>query len=194
MLRFAAVVVLCAAGVLAPAASAVPAAAPSGAQLRVHAIFSGGARAPWHVGQVLDVQATGAPGLPGIARVCWDPAPIARPACDLHNDFAAPSATGTTTITATLQDGTVLTTRIRVAAARTRYDGVVSVPGVATCDPTRLYGSYDTRHLRFHAGLGAIAAGKRIARYNRVGRAAIFVWDYATDHSGFAKVGCVGAG
>jgi hypothetical protein len=178
----------------APAVASVVDDAPAGPSLRVHAIFSGGTAAPWHVGQVLAVQPTGTSGLPRVAKVCWDPAPLERPECDAHNDFAAPSAVGTTTITATLADGTVLSTRIRAVRARTRYDGHVGAPGVATCAPTRLYGSYDTRTRRFRAPQGSVAAGRPVGRYNRLGADAVFLWDYRTNRAGFGRIGCVRLG
>ena len=178
----------------APAAASVAPDAAPGAALRVHAIFSGGATAPWHVGQVLAVQATGARSLPRITKVCWDPAPIARPACDPNDDFGAPSATGTTTITAMLADGSTLSTRVRVASAKTRYDGRVGVPAVTTCSPTRLYGSYDTHTRSFRAPQGTVAAGRQVGRYNRLGRDAVFLWDYRTNKGGFGRITCVRVG
>jgi hypothetical protein len=100
----------------------------------------------------------------------------------------------TTTITATLADDSSLTARARVVRARTRYDGQVGVPGVTTCDPTRLYGSYDTRRRQFRAPQAAVAKGKPVGRYNRLGRDAVFLWDYATNHGGFGRVSCVRLG
>lgn len=193
-LRTALLVVALALAAAVPASASVVDQAPDGAALRVHAIFSGGAHTPWHVGQVLAVQATGDRSLPRITQVCWDPAPLARPACDRNNDFAAPSATGTTKISATLADGTVLSTDIRVVRARTRYDGSVGVPSTTTCAPTRLYGSYDTRTHRFHAPQGSIAAGRPVGRYNRLGRDAVFLWDYRTNRGGFGRITCVRTG
>src|ERR1700712_2754945 len=86
--------------VTVPSAGAAGAAAPS---VRVHAIFGGQGA---HVGQVLDVRTKGHTSA-RVTEICWDPAPIGRPACS-RSANGAPSAVGTTKLTLKLADGTEL--------------------------------------------------------------------------------------
>jgi hypothetical protein len=173
----------------AVAAVSVPAAATLAATpvtpLKVHAIFGGGTHAPWHVGQVLQVTASGSSS----AAVCWDPAPIDRPACSPGNAVGAPAATGTTTVTITQADGTTHSTRFSVVAARTHYDGRVAYAGIVR-HATVLYGNYNTHrdHFADPEKVAALRAQDQVAVYNRLGRRAIFVWHYADNQGGFVPV------
>jgi hypothetical protein len=161
-------------------------AAATSPQVKVHAIFGGTGA---HVGQVLDVRTSGHT-TSKVTEICWDPAPIARPACSPSVN-GAPSAVGTTKLTLKLQDGTRLTKSIKVTAAyrhRGGHGGSDAAPGHVTCAGLKLYGNVGANDLR-----ATLASGARVAQYNQY-KNHIFYWEYATNKSGFGKPGCVADG
>jgi len=163
---------------------AVAGAATSGPALLVHPIFSGGVKT-FHVGAVVQVGAHKA----SPTQVCFDPAPIDRPACSPSRN-GAPSAVGRTKITATFADGSTSSTTIVVHAPATKVGGTIAVPGKITCTATRLFGNYDTHRRKFHDLTTTLPEGERVALYNRLGKDALFMWDYKTNKAGFGRVGC----
>src|SRR6185436_4360922 len=94
---------------LLAAAVALVAAAPS---LSVHAIFSGGQTDDIHAGQALMAQVRDSGGQ-GVRSICWDPAPIGRPACGT-TPFGAPAKAGPQKVVVTLSDQSTLTKTIDV--------------------------------------------------------------------------------
>ena len=180
------------AGVLVAAAALVPAVASAQAQspsLRIHAIFTGGTdRTTAHVGEVMftDVRNAGARKL---TQICYSPAPINRPACSASR-VASPSQVGTTTVTATLSDGTKLTGSLKVIAPATKVGGSRAVPATITCQDVTLFGNYDQRRHRSLDPHGTIHRGARVALYNRIAPGKILMWDYATNVAGFASERC----
>src|SRR5207244_635892 len=79
------IALIASAAILALSASAIAATR----HVRVHAIFGG---TGIHVGQVLDVRATG--GVKA-TKICWDTPPVDRPACS-SSENGAPSEIGPT--------------------------------------------------------------------------------------------------
>lgn len=181
--RIPALAALLAAASLAPAAAADPAPA-----LRAHSIFG----APgFHVGAL--VEADGGHGGGKITRLCVSPAPIDRPGCGSATTFA-PSATGTTTLKATLAGGGTATLALDVRPAATALGGYVPVRGHVTCAPTKLYGNEDRRHGgRLVGQRGMLPASADVALYNRLGKGR-FVWSYAGNRAGIAPAGCLARG
>jgi hypothetical protein len=181
---------LTAVAALVPAAAAI--AAGTGPQVRVHAVFGGTGA---HVGQVLDVRTTGHTSAK-VTEICWQPAPIARPACSASVN-GAPSAIGTTKLTLKLADGTELHKSIAVRPAYTHrrgHGGSDAAPGHVSCAGLTLYGNVPTNAKRkVRDKIATLAANTRVAQYNRIGKF-VFYWDYATNKAGFGKVGCVSDG
>jgi hypothetical protein len=179
-------------GALVAGAALVPAVASAQAPtptLRVHAIFTGGGeRATVHLGEVLFTDVRNAGGRK-LTQVCYSPAPISRPACSASR-IAAPSALGPTTISATLSDGTKLTTTVAVIAAARRVGGPRAVPATITCRDMTVFGNYDQRRHRSVGPRGTLHRGDRLALYNRIAAGKIFMWDYATNLGGFASEAC----
>jgi hypothetical protein len=175
---------------LSLAVCAPSAAAAQAPTLRVHPIFSGGAKAV-HAGAVVDVDAKGP--APKITKVCLTPAPIDRPSCSGAR-FVAPSQAGTTKIDVTFADGTTSSMTLRVHAPATRIGGPAAVPGHIGCDRVTVYGNYDTKTRHFHDRITSLKRDANVALYNRLGKDALFVWNYATNKAGFVKVGCAKAG
>jgi hypothetical protein len=123
-------------------------------------------------------------------EVCWDPAPIDRPACSPSAN-GAPSATGPTTLTLTLQDGSKLTKRLDVAPAYTRIGGrggSDAAAGHVRCAQLVVTGNPGGRDKRT-----TLHSGDRVAIYNKIGKTR-FLWHYADNKAGFAKATCVGLG
>jgi hypothetical protein len=141
-----------------------------------------------HVGQVLDVRAS---GHTKVEQVCWDPAPIDRPACSPSAN-GAPSATGTTTLTLNLADGSTLTKAINVTPAYTRqggHGGSDAAPGHVSCAKVTLFGNPGGRDR-----ITTLKSGDAVAMYNKIGRSALFLWHYADNKAGFAKARCATPG
>jgi hypothetical protein len=177
-----------AAALVAAAAGAQIAAAQTAPSLTVHAIFTGGRATSFHVGEVLDIAVRNAGGRK-VTQICMTPAPIARPQCSTSEN-AAPSQPGTTTITATLGDGTKLTRSFRVHAPATKVGGRFAVPATIHCQDVTIFGNYDRRHHRSLDRRGTVRTGARVALYNRIGPDRIFMWDYATNLGGFGSESC----
>ena len=157
--------------------------------LRVHAIFSGGrAGTRFHAGEVVLADVRNAAGRK-LTQVCWSPAPIARPGCGASGT-AAPAQPGTTTVTGTLDDGTKLTSTLRILAPATRVGGRFAVPATIRCQDMTLFGNFDRRRHRSLTPLETIRQGARVALYNRIAPGKIFMWDYATNLGGFASEAC----
>ena len=172
---------LLAAGVSSTAVAAAP-------TLRAHSLFG----APqFHVGAVALIDAHHAPGK--ITEVCMDPAPIDQPSCSASHNLA-PSKTGTTKVKATFADGSSATTTLNVKAAARKVGGMVPVPGHVTCKSVTLYGNYDTKTDRFRGKLATVGQGSNVALYNRIGKRALFMWNYKTNKSGFGSVSCAKPG
>ena len=184
ILRPLTVAALAAAALLPPAASAAP-------SFGVHAIFTGGeSRSTYHVGEVLYADVHTVDGAK-ITTICWDPAPIARPACSASR-VGAPARTGTQRLTLRLSDGTLLRHEARIVRAATHVDArpLRAVSATVTCQDATLFGNLDrsTDHLRDPGG--TVRRGDRVALYNRLGPRAIFTWDYRTNRAGFALASC----
>jgi hypothetical protein len=160
-------------------------AAAEGPALNAHPIFSGRV-ATFHVGALLQVGA--AHGAPKFTEICFDPAPIDRPACST-SVVGAPAAPGRQTLTATFADGSTSSLTITVHRAATKVGGPTAVPGHVTCPKVRLYGSYPPHG---HS-MGAAPRGADVAMYNRVG-GGIFLWDYRTNANGFGTASCATPG
>ena len=170
---------------ISPTVAAAQTPSPS---MRVHAIFTGGRSTSFHAGEVLQVDVRNAGGRK-LTQVCFSPAPISRPACS-GSGVAAPSQAGTTTISATLSDGTTLTRAFTIHAAATKVGGPRAVPATIRCTDMRLFGNYDRRHHRSIGVRGTLHAGDRVALFNRIAPGKIFMWDYATNLGGFGTESC----
>jgi hypothetical protein len=152
--------------------------------VRVHAIFGGHGV---HVGQVLDV----APSHGTLTRLCWDPAPIDRPACG-RAAMGAPSATGTTRLIMTLADGALLSRVLRVAPPYTTiggHGGSDAVAGHVVCPTLPLYATSGPLQVQ----VTTLTSNAAVAIYNRV-RDGRFVWHYADSTAGFGEPRCVRPG
>jgi hypothetical protein len=174
---------------LLAAAVALLAAAPS---LSLHAIFSGGQTRDIRAGQVLYANVRDSGGQ-GIREICWDPAPIGRPACGTART-GAPAAPGTQRVVVTLSDASTLTKTIRVLAPATRFGGARMVPAHIVCADAGLYGNYDRRRRRSLTLLERMPRGTQVGVLNRIAPGKIFMWDYATATGGFASERCARPG
>ncbi len=168
---------------------ALMAAAPS---LSVHAIFSGGQTRDLRAGQVLFANVRDSGGQ-GVRSVCWEPAPIGRPACGAART-GAPAAAGRQRVVVTLSDASTLTTTIRVGPPARRFGGRAMVPARIVCDDVGLYANYDRRRRRSVDLLERLPRGRRVGVLNRVGPGKIFMWDYARARGGVASERCARAG
>ena len=174
---------------LLAAAVALAAVAPS---LSLHAIFSGGQTENIHAGQVLLAQVRNGGGQ-GVRSICWDPAPIGRPAC-ATTPTGAPAQAGRQTVVVTLSDASTLTRTIDVLAPATRFGRTHMVPSTITCAKVGLYGNYDRRRHRSLDLRETMISGTRVGVLNRIAPGKIFMWDYATAKAGFASERCAEAG
>ena len=174
---------------LLAAAVALVAAAPT---VSLHAIFSGGQKDNIHAGQVLFAGVRDSGGQ-GIRSICWEPAPIGRPACGTART-GAPAAAGTQRVVITLSDASTLTKSIRVLAPATRFGRRHMVPAHIVCRNPGLYGNWDRRRRRSVDLLERIPRGTRVGVLNRIAPGKIFMWDYATATGGFASERCAEQG
>jgi hypothetical protein len=181
---------LAATGALAaPASAATPTgAAPS---LSVHAIFGGGTT-DIRVGQTLIATVRNSGGQ-DIRQICWDPAPIGRPACGTATT-GAPALGGVQRVVVTLSDASTLTRSIRVGPPATRFNGPKMVPSHIVCDSVGLYGNYDRRRKRSVGLQETMRRGTQVGVLNRIAPGKIFMWDYATAKAGFASERCARPG
>src|SRR3954447_5112116 len=153
-------------------------------RVRVHAIFGGHGV---HVGQILDV----APSRGTLTRLCWDPAPIDRPACS-RASMGAPSVTGTTRLIMTLADGALLSRVLHVAPAYTTtggHGGSDAVAGHVVCPTLPLYANPGP----LQDEITTLTSNAAVAIYNRV-RDGRLVWHYADNKAGFADPRCARPG
>jgi hypothetical protein len=179
-----------AAAVASAALAGAATAAPASPSVSVHAIFGGTGA---HVGQVLDVRTKGHTSAK-TKQICWDPAPIARPACSASHN-GAPSATGTTRLTVMLADGTELHRSIQVARGYTRrggHGGSDAAAGHVSCSGLTLWGNVPKPGTKGSPRdeVTTLMTGAQVAQYNRIGKY-VFYWEYATNKAGFGKLGCV---
>jgi hypothetical protein len=170
-------------------AAAVAAVAPT---VSLHAIFSGGQRHDIHAGQVLYAGVSHSGGQ-GIRSICWDPAPIGRPACGTART-GAPAAAGSQRVVITLSDASTLTRTIRVLPPATRFGRAHMVPSHIVCDDAGLYGNYDRRRHRSHDLVERMPRGTQVGVLNRIAPGKIFMWDYRTAKGGFASERCAEPG
>jgi hypothetical protein len=176
------------------ASTALASTATAAPTVKVHAIFGGTGA---HVGQVLAVQTSGHTSAKA-TQVCWDPAPIDRPACSASEN-GAPSAVGTTKLTVKLADGTELRKSIHVTSGYARRGGrggSDAAAGHVACSGLTLWGNVPQKGSTVHKSsdkMATLASGAQVAQYNRIGKY-VFYWEYATNKAGFGKVGCVANG
>jgi hypothetical protein len=170
---------------LLPAVAVLAAAAPS---VSLHAIFTGGQTRDIRAGQVLHVGVRDSGGQ-GVRSICWEPAPIGRPACGAART-GAPAAAGTQRVVVTLSDASTLTGTISVGRPATRFGGRTMVPARVTCANAGLYGNYDRRRRRSIDLIERMPRGTRVGVLNRIAPGKVFMWDYATARGGFASERC----
>lgn len=180
---------------LAPTASGAGASAP--APVSAHAIFDSGAKAPFRVGQVLDLVAAGGRSGPGrITKVCFSPAPIARPACSASPE-GAPSAVGTTRITVSFSRRAPYLLKVRVLAAATKIGGNgggLAVPSTISCPSAALYGTVNGLRTKSEKPLETLPAGTKVALYNVISPGAITMVNYASGRVGIGEPRCATPG
>jgi hypothetical protein len=183
-----------AAAACAAAGSAHAAPAPTGAapSLSVHAIFSGGQTTGVRAGQVLMAIVRHSGGQ-GVRQICWDPAPIGRPACGTATT-GAPAQAGTQRVTVTLSDASTLTASVPVRGPATRFNGRYMAPSHIVCNSVGLFGNYDRRHHRSVDRVETMTRGTQVGVLNRIAPGKIFMWDYATARAGFASERCAQPG
>jgi hypothetical protein len=174
---------------LLAAAVALAAAAPT---VSLHAIFSGGQKDNIHAGQVLFAGVRDSGGQ-GVREICWDPAPIGRPACGTART-GAPAAAGPQRVIVTLSDASTLTKTIRVLPPATRFGRTHMVPSHIVCESAGLYANWDRRRKRSIGLLEQMPRGTRVGVLNRIAPGKIFMWDYATAKGGFASERCAEPG
>jgi hypothetical protein len=185
----AALVAACALAAPTHAAAVPTGAAPS---LSVHAIFSGGQTSNIRAGQVL-IAIVRHSGGQDVRSICWEPAPIGRPACGTAQT-GAPAQAGTQRVVVTLSDASTLTKTITVLPPATRFNGRYMAPSHIACADAGLYGNYDRRHHRSVGLLERMPRGTRVGVLNRIAPGKIFMWDYATAKAGFASERCAQPG
>jgi hypothetical protein len=181
-----------ASGAFAFSASAVKPTPP----VSVHAIFDGGAKAPFHVGQVLSVIASRKPSPGKITKVCFSPAPIARSACSKFGE-AAPSAVGVTKITVSFSKRAPYVLKVKVLAAATRVGGDgggLAVPATITCPSVSLYDSAQGAKAKNEKPFAILPQGTQVALYNTIAANTITMVDYATGSTGFGEESCAKPG
>ncbi len=177
-------------------ASGAPAAKPS-PPATVHAIFDNNAKAPFRVGQIVAVIASSRKPSPGkITKVCFSPAPIARPACSKFGE-AAPSAVGTTKITVSFSKRAPYVLKVKVLAAATKVGGNgggLAVPATITCPSVSLYDSAAGAKAKKEKPAAILPQGTQVALYNTIAPNTITMIDYATGTSGFGEEKCAAPG
>jgi hypothetical protein len=171
------------------AAAVLAATAPS---VSLHAIFTGGQTRDIRAGQVLHVDVRDSGGQ-GVRSICWEPAPIGRPACGTART-GAPAAAGSQRVVVTLSDASTLTRTIRVGRPATRFGARTMVPARIVCADVGLYGNYDRRRRRSVTLLKRMPRGTRVGVLNRIAPGKIFMWDYRTARGGFASERCAEPG
>jgi hypothetical protein len=180
-------------GAFALSAAAATASAPANA----HAIFDNDAKAPFRVGQIIDIlPSTRAPSPGKITKVCFSPAPIARPACSKFAE-AAPSAVGVTKITVSFSKRAPYVLKVKVLAAATKVggdDGGLAVPATVICPSVSLYGSAQGAKTKSEKPAATLPQGTQVALYNTIAAGTITMVDYATGTTGFGEESCATPG
>jgi hypothetical protein len=179
------------AGVLAAFPAIADAQRPSRFTVTVHAIFSGGQGSGFTAGQPLQVSFSDRRHRVRETRICWTPAPVARPACSLDS-MGAPAAAGTQRISVRLSNGTSISKTLRIGAAATTIASsasgrVTAVPVAVTCSTPLLADANASSPT-----LGTLASGQFVAAYYRAGSSLTQVWSYASQRAGFMSSSCVG--
>jgi hypothetical protein len=187
---FAALAVSCATATGALAAKSSP-------PVSVHAIFDNNAKAPFRVGQIVQVNASPRKPKPGkITQVCFAPAPIARPACSKSPE-GAPSAPGTTKITVSFSRRGPYTLTVKVLAAATKVggdQGGLAVPATVICPSVSLYGNVHGEQTKAEKPVTILPEGTKVALYNMLAPGAIVMVDYATGTLGIGEERCAKLG
>jgi len=171
------------------AAVAILAAAPS---LSLHAIFTGGQTTGLRAGQVLHATVRDGGGQ-GIRSVCWEPAPIDRPACGPART-GAPARAGVQRVVVTLSDASTLTRSVRIGRPARRFGGRTMAPARITCARAGLYRDYDRRRRRSTGLIRRLPRGTRVGVSDRVAPGRVFTWHYATAQGGVALERCARPG
>jgi hypothetical protein len=180
-------------GVFAPGALAAKPRPPAS----VHAIFDDGLGAPFRVGQIVQVLAVSGKKGPGkITKVCFSPAPIARPSCGRFGE-GAPSAVGTTKITVSFSRRSPYVLRVKVLPAATKVggdQGGLAVPATVTCPSVSLYATVAGLNSKKEKPMATLPMGTEVALYNVIAPGAITMIDYATGAMGFGEEKCATPG
>jgi hypothetical protein len=177
---------------LAPVASAAKPSPPAS----VHAIFDDGATAPFRVGQVVQVAAARKPSPGKIAKVCFSPAPISRPACGKAPE-GAPSAVGVTKITVYFSRRKPYVLKVKILAAATKVggdQGGLAVPATVTCPSLSLYPDAHEVATKSEKPLAILPEGTKVALYDTLAPNAIAMIDYATGTVGIGEESCATPG
>lgn len=182
-----------ASGALALGASAAKPSTPA----NVHAIFDDNAKAPFRVGQIVQVLPTTRKPSPGkITKVCFSPAPIARASCSKYGE-AAPSAVGVTKITVSFSKRAPYVLKVKVLPAATKVGGDgggLAVPATVTCPSVSLYDSAQGAKAKKEKPAAILPQGTQVALYNTIAPNTITMIDYATGTSGFGEESCATPG
>jgi hypothetical protein len=180
-------------GALALGASAAKPSVP----VSVHAIFDANAKAPFRVGQIVDVLPTRTKPSPGkITKICFSPAPIALPACGKSAE-AAPSAVGVTKITVSFSKRAPYVLKVKVLPAATKVggdQGGLAVPATITCPSVALYQNVHQALTKTGQPAATLPKGTEVALYNTIAPNTILMIDYATGANGFADESCATPG
>jgi hypothetical protein len=179
------------AGALAAFPAVTQAQGSSRFQVTVHALFAGGQASGFTAGQPLQVSFSDRRHRVRETRVCWSPAPVARPACSLDS-MGAPAAAGTQKITVRLSNGSSVSKTLTIGAGATTIASsasgrVTAVPVAVTC-ATPLLADASTSS----PNLGTLANGQFVAAYYNAGSGLTQVWSYASQRAGFMSSSCVG--
>jgi hypothetical protein len=189
------VATLTALAALAGLVSAASAAKPS-PPANVHAIFDDGAKAPFHVGQVIQIAASRKPSPGKITKVCFAPAPIARPACGKTPE-GAPSAVGVTKVTVYFSRRAPYVLKVKILAAASKVGGDgggLAVPATVTCPSLSLYPNAHGAVTKDEKPLAILPEGTKVALYDTLAPNAIAMIDYATGTVGIGEASCAKPG
>jgi hypothetical protein len=178
-------------GMLAALPATASAQKASRFSVTVHAIFSGGQSSSFTAGQPLQVSFTDRRHRVRETRICWTPAPVARPSCSLDS-MGAPASSGSQRITVRLSNGSSISKTLQIKAAATTIasspsGNVTAVPVALTC-ATPLLADASTSS----PSLGTLANGQFVAAYYRASSSLTQVWSYASQRAGFVSSSCVG--
>ncbi len=179
------------------AGASVATAATAPAPVSAHAIFDNDAKAPFRVGQIIDLIARSGKSGPGkITKVCFSPAPISRPACSKSPE-GAPSAVGTTKITVSFSKRAPYALNVKVLAAATKVGGNgggLAVPSTVTCPTVSIYGTVAGLRSKSEKPLETLSMGTKVALYNVISPGVITMINYASGRVGFGEQRCATPG